>query len=63
MSDMDPYTSERLLLERQREIARAAETRARHLPETASMPRRMWIAGRLRALADRLEGQPQLQRV
>jgi len=60
---VDPYTAERLLLERQRDIAMAAETRARQLPETASMPPRMWIAGRLRALADRLDGRPQLQRV
>jgi len=63
IGDVDPYTAERLLLERQREIARAAETRARQLPDTASMRPRMWIAGRLRALADRLEGQPRLQRV
>jgi hypothetical protein len=61
---MDPYTAERLLLERQRRVAQAAETRARQRPEAAQPLRpRVWIAGRLRALADRLEGQPRLQRV
>jgi hypothetical protein len=61
---MDPYTAERLLLERQRQMAQAAETRAWQRPEAAQLlSPRVWIAGRLRALADRLEGQPQLQRV
>jgi len=61
---MDIYTAERLLLERQREIAGAAETRARLLPEAGRpLPPRVWMAGRLRALADRLDGRPQLQRV
>ncbi len=60
---MDLYTSERLLLERHREMARAAERRARLAPPAAGAPVRVWMAARLRSMADRLDGRPRLQRV
>ena len=60
---MDHYTAERLLLERHREIARAAERRARMAPPVAGPPMRVWMAARLRSMADRLDGRPRLQRV
>jgi len=64
IGDVDPYTAERLLLERHRQVAQAAERHARLRPDAAQLlTPRVWIAGRLRALADRLEGQPRLQRV
>jgi hypothetical protein len=54
---MDPYTSERLLLERHEAVIREAELRSRLLPEHA-VPAGLntWMAGRLRGLADRLDG-------
>ena len=60
---MDFYTAERLLMESQREIAAKAELRARLTPAYASTPVRVWVAGRLRGMADRLDGRPRLQRV
>lgn len=54
---MDHYTPERLFLDRMREVTEAAERNARLYPATtgATAPR-VWVAGRLRALADRLDG-------
>jgi hypothetical protein len=60
---MDLYTSERLLLARHRAMARAAERRARLTPPVAGTPVRVWMAARLRSMADRLDGRPRLQRV
>ena len=61
---MDHYTAERLLLERHREMANAAERRARLAPPTEARPlMRLWMAARLRSMADRLDGRPRLQRV
>lgn len=53
---MDPYTSERLLLERHEAIVRTAELRARLLPAGDRSPGiNTWVAARLRVLADRLD--------
>jgi len=60
---MDHYTAERLLLERHREMARAAERRMRLAPPRAGAPVRVWMAGQLRSMADRLDGRPRLHRV
>ncbi len=60
---MDLYTSERLLLDSHREMARAAERRARLAPPSAAVPARVWMAARLRSMADGLDGRPRLQRV
>ena len=54
---MDHYSAERLLIERQHELARSAERRARLRPQ-AALSVRPWMADRLRTLADRLEGAP-----
>jgi hypothetical protein len=54
---MDPYTSERMLLERHEAVIREAELRARLLPDIDQSPGlNTWVARRLRALADRLDG-------
>ena len=54
---MDMYSSERLLLERHEAVVREAELRARLLPDLDQSPGlNMWVAGRLRGLADRLDG-------
>jgi hypothetical protein len=54
---MDHYTPERLFLDRMREVTEAAERHARLNPAPAgAIAPRVWIAGRLRALADRLDG-------
>jgi hypothetical protein len=55
---MDPYTTERLMLEAHRNRIRIAEERSRLLPEATRAPLRWWMAGRLRTLADRLDGRP-----
>jgi len=61
---MDHYTAERLLMDRQRDMATAAERRARLDPTVAGGPvMRVWMAARLRSMADRLDGRPRLQRV
>jgi len=55
---MDHYTPERLFLDRMREVTEAAERHARLYPAPAgAMTPRVWVAGRLRAIADRLDGQ------
>lgn len=53
---MDHYTSERHVLQAHRTMIQAAEDRARLVPESAGAPLRWWVAGRLRSLADRLDG-------
>lgn len=54
---MDHYTSERLMLEAFQTRARVAEERARLFPEIAGRTSvSWWVAGRLRTLADRLDG-------
>jgi hypothetical protein len=54
---MDPYTSERLLLERHEAVVRESELRARLLPQLdQSTGLNTWMAGRLRRLADRMDG-------
>ena len=62
MSAMDHYTPERLILEAHRTMARVAEERSRLVPESDHTPLRgpirSWTAGRLRTLADRLDGRP-----
>jgi hypothetical protein len=62
---VDLYTAERLFLERHHEMIDAAERRQRLMPHGPPQPTatRVWIAGRLRALADRIESTPRLQRV
>ena len=55
---MDHYTPERLILEAHRTMARVAEERSRLVPESEATPFRGWMAGRLRMLADRLDGRP-----
>jgi hypothetical protein len=60
---MDPYTSERWILERHLSIVREAERRARLVPEaTGSGVFNIWVAGRLRELADRLDGRGRMER-
>ena len=54
---MDPFTSERFVLERHEAIIREAELRSRLLPENdRRIGLNTWVAGRLRGLADRLDG-------
>jgi hypothetical protein len=60
---MDLYHSERFVLDRHRHMMESAERRARLGRGSRPVPMRRWAAGRLRSLADRLEGSPQLQRV
>ena len=55
---MDHYTSERLMLEAHRTMVRTAEERSRLVPDASGAPLRWWMAGRLRTLADRLDGRP-----
>jgi hypothetical protein len=61
LAGMDPYTSERLLLERHEAVIREAELRARLLPDVDSPGLNTWVAERLRGLADRLEGRGHLE--
>jgi hypothetical protein len=59
---MHPYISERFMLERHAAAVREAELRSRLLPEgDRSRGFNTWIAGRLRGLADRLDGQRRLE--
>jgi hypothetical protein len=61
---MDPYSSERWLLERHEAVVREAELRSRLLPEgerTAGI--NTWVAGRLRGLADRLDSRSVQERL
>lgn len=61
---MDHYTAERLLLEGYRAMAKAAERRARLTPVSRPAPEmRVWMADRLRSMADRLDERPRLRRV
>jgi hypothetical protein len=60
---MDLYTAERIQLERHEEMIRDAERRARLLPRGRRRHVRLWVAGRLRTVADRIDGGPRLQRV
>jgi hypothetical protein len=60
---MDLYTSERYVLDRHREMVEAAERRAVLAGERRPVRVRRWAAGRLRSLADRLDGRPQLRLV
>jgi hypothetical protein len=53
---MDHYTTERLMLEAHRTMVRTAEQRSQLMPEATRAPLRWWMAGRLRTLADRLDG-------
>ena len=53
---MDHYTAERLTLAAHRTMIRSAEERARLLPVASRAPLRGWVAGRLRTMADRLDG-------
>ena len=54
---MDHYTSQRLMLEAHNARVRVAEERLRLFPETHGRESlRWWMAGRLRTLADRLDG-------
>ncbi|HUE68843.1 MAG TPA: hypothetical protein VMP38_11715 [Candidatus Acidoferrum sp.] len=55
---MDHYTTERLTLEAHRTMVRIAEERSRLVPEPTHATFRWWMAGRLRTLADRLDGRP-----
>ncbi len=54
---MNPYTSERWILETHQAVMREAERRARLAPESAVEPGAVssWVAWRLRKLADRLD--------
>ena len=60
---MDHYTAERLILERHRRMVSEAERNARLLPHAAATPLRVWVAGGLRTVADRLDDRPRLRRV
>ena len=60
---MDPYTSERFFRERHEAVVRRAELRARLLPDLDQSPGlNTWVAGRLRGLADRLDGRRTLEK-
>jgi len=61
--EMDHYISERLVLDAHREMVRAAERRSRLTPQCPGVPFRVWVANRLRTIADKLDGRPQLRRV
>ncbi len=52
---MDHYSAEKWMLERHTHMIRTAERQAR-LGTPADLPLRAWAAGRLRSLADRLDG-------
>jgi hypothetical protein len=53
---MDPYTSERWILESHEAVMKAAERRYRLAPPAGERDRvSSWIARRLRGLADRLD--------
>ena len=54
---MHPYAVERWVLERHLDMIKAAERRSRLGPETP-LAFRAWMAGRLRSMADRLDGAP-----
>ena len=53
---MDPYAMERWILDRHQEAVRRAERRSRLVLSVGGPPAGQWIAGRLRRLADALDG-------
>lgn len=55
---MNLYTGERWPIERHQEVVRVAERRAELLPGKAEGALASWLAARLRAAADRLDGRP-----
>ena len=61
---MDPYSMERWILERHEAVIRTAEMRSR-VGFADAPPRRLsvWLAGNLRHLADRLDGQTRFEGV
>ena len=60
---MNPYSMERWIRERHEGIVREAERRTRLVPEAEqSAVLRSWLAGRLRDIADRLDGHGRLER-
>ena len=61
---MNPYTAERWILERHEAVVHKAELRSRLLPEPepSASGFNAWIAGRLRGLADRLDGRAALEK-
>ena len=54
---MNLYTGERLPIERHEGMVRAAERRAQLLPVDGRPSWAAWMAARLRAAADRLDGE------
>lgn len=61
-SGMDPYSMERWILERHENVTRTAELRSRVGSEEPHRPRMsLWLAGGLRQLADRLDGQTRFE--
>jgi len=58
---MNLYTGERWPLERHEELVRRAELRAQLLPGGGTTAWSAWLAERLRAAADRLDGRPALE--
>lgn len=54
---MHPYHVEQWVLDRHLDMIKAAERRSRLNPETP-LAVRTWMAGRLRSMADRLDGAP-----
>lgn len=63
MIAMDLYTSEHFVIDRHREMVEAAERHAVLQRDRRPVLVRRWAAGRLRSLADRLDGAPQLRLV
>ena len=58
---MDAYSHERWMLERHQAMIRAAEARSRLLGARRAERVSPWLAVQLRRLADRLEGDQQLE--
>lgn len=63
MIAMDLYTAERFVLDRHHDMLEAAERRSSLDRDRRPADVRRWAAGRLRVLADRLDGAPQLSLV
>lgn len=61
-SGMDPYSMEHWILERHEGMIRTAELRSRVGAVEPHRPRMsLWLAGGLRQLADRLDGQTRFE--
>jgi hypothetical protein len=62
---MDPYSSERWILESHETLVSKAELRARLVPDVDREPGALssWIAWRLRELADRIDGEGRQERL